>query len=95
VSEDEAKVRFRRARRVAAKIEAELPASIMAGYPFRHRGLSERTIEALTERGIDAPERLLFMTADEVRTIPGIGKESMAEIVTYRTRFLPSTAAAR
>jgi DNA-directed RNA polymerase alpha subunit len=55
--------------------------------PFEHRGFSKRTIEAVIACGIDAPERLLFMTEDELRSIPGVGKVSLAEIMRYRVRF--------
>jgi DNA-directed RNA polymerase alpha subunit len=56
--------------------------------PFRHRGLSDRTIQALVDCSIDSPERLLFMTEKEIRLIPGIGKVSLAEIIAYREKFI-------
>lgn len=52
--------------------------------PFRNRGLSERTIDALLDCGIDAPERLLSMTPAQLSEIPGIGKASLGEIMRYR-----------
>jgi hypothetical protein len=52
---------------------------------FRDRGLSNRTIEALVKHGIDAPERVLFMKEDQLRTIRGI---SMRELRAYRARFI-------
>jgi len=55
--------------------------------PFRQRGLSDRTIQALVDCSIDSPERLLFMTEKEIQSIPGIGKVSLAEIIAYRDRF--------
>jgi DNA-directed RNA polymerase alpha subunit len=55
--------------------------------PFRHRGLSDRTIQALVDCSIDSPERLLFLTEKEIQSIPGIGKVSMAEIIAYRDKF--------
>jgi hypothetical protein len=39
--------------------------------------------------GINAPERLLFMTPAQLKNIPGVGKASLAEIMRYRSRFLP------
>ena len=58
-----------------------------ARFHIRHRGLSDRTIQAL-DCSIDSPERLLFMTEKEIRSIPGIGKVSMAEIIAYRGKFI-------
>ena len=58
-----------------------------AQFPFRHRGLSDRTIQVLVDCSIDSPERLLFMTEKEIQSIPGIGKVSMAEIIAYRDKF--------
>jgi hypothetical protein len=52
---------------------------------FRDRGLSKRTIEALISHGIDTPERVLFMTEAELRTIRGA---SMRELRAYRARFI-------
>jgi hypothetical protein len=56
--------------------------------PFRRRGLSDRTIQALVDCSIDSPERLLFMTEKEIRLIPGIGKVSLVEIIAYREKFI-------
>ena len=56
---------------------------------FWDRGFSRRTIKALQDR-IDAPERLLFATEEEIRRAPGIGKISLAEIMNYRSRFIPA-----
>jgi hypothetical protein len=58
---------------------------------FRDRKLSPHTIEALIAHGIDAPERLLFMTKADLKAIPGIGKSSMAEIAAYRAIFIQPT----
>jgi hypothetical protein len=55
---------------------------------FEHRGFSDRTIRALIDSAIAAPEHLLFMTEDQLRSIPGIGNVSLAEIVAYRDRFI-------
>lgn len=52
---------------------------------FRDRGLSNLTIEALVKHGIDAPERVLFMTEAQLRTIRGV---SMRELRAYRARFI-------
>jgi hypothetical protein len=43
-------------------------------------------------QGIDAPERLLFMSEAEIHNIPGVGKGAVAEIKLYRDRFLPRSA---
>jgi len=71
---------WRNSRIAAEQMKAQLP--------FRHRGLSDRTIQALVDCSIDLPERLLSMTEKEIRSIPGIGKVSMAEIITYRDKFI-------
>lgn len=55
---------------------------------FSDRDFSNRTIEALVARGIDAPERLLFATEKELKAIPGIGRVGLGEIMRYRQRFL-------
>ena len=57
--------------------------------PFQWRGLSDLTIKTLMDAGIDAPERLLFMTLAQLCDIPGVGKDALAEIMNYRSRFLP------
>ncbi len=56
---------------------------------FLDRGFSNRTIDALVARGIDAPEHLLFATEAELKKIPGIGKASLDEIMCYRARYIP------
>jgi DNA-directed RNA polymerase alpha subunit len=56
--------------------------------PLQQRGFSDRTINALIDCEIDSPERLLFMTKKQLKSIPGIGKVSMAELTSYRDRFL-------
>jgi hypothetical protein len=48
--------------------------------------------KALVAHGIDAPERLLFMSETEIHNIPGVGKGAVAEIKLYRDRFLPRSA---
>jgi hypothetical protein len=67
---------------------AMIAVPIMKRLPFDHCGLSDRTIEALVKHGMDAPERLLFMSEREIEKIPGIGKASIAEIWSYRERFV-------
>jgi hypothetical protein len=55
---------------------------------FMHRGLSAPTIEVLIQYGIDAPERLLFMTEFQIRDLPRLNLRSLAEIESYRTKFV-------
>lgn len=55
---------------------------------FDHRGFSDRTVQRIVECGIDAPERLLFMSDQELKKIPGVGVSSMKEIRAYRERFI-------
>lgn len=55
---------------------------------FKNRGLSHRTIRALVDCGIDAPERILFMREAHLRRIPGVGAASMKELRAYRARFI-------
>jgi hypothetical protein len=57
----------------------------MANKIFRDSGLSNQTIEALVKHGIDVPERVLFMTETQLRTI---GRASMRELRAYRARFI-------
>ena len=63
--------------------------------PFRDAGLSDHTVTALLNRGIDAPNRLLSITLADITVIPGIGKKSLDKIMRYRarTREIPSMAA--
>jgi hypothetical protein len=56
---------------------------------FRDRGLSDRTINALIDSGIDAPERLLFMTDADLKSINGLGEVLLGEIARYRSWFCP------
>jgi hypothetical protein len=62
----------------AAAIQARM-ASVAAServfvhQEFRRRGMSDRTVNALIDRGIDAPERLLFAAEADLKNIPGIG----------------------
>ena len=63
--------------------------AMLAAAPFSDRGFSKRTMTALIAHGIDAPERLLFASYADLKSIPGIGKASLDEIMRYRTRFIP------
>jgi hypothetical protein len=63
---------------------------LLKAAPFRDRRLSDRTIQALVDGGVDSPERLLFMTPKQLQDIAGIGMAALAEINAYRSRFLPS-----
>ena len=55
---------------------------------FRGRDFSDATISALVDAGIDAPERLLFMSAADLKKIKGIGPVKRKEIDTYRAKYL-------
>lgn len=56
---------------------------------FQYRGFSRRTILALVEGSIDAPERLLFTPEALLKKIPRVGEVSLREIMSYRSRYLP------
>lgn len=60
----------------------------MAATLFGSRGFSGRTVDALVNAGIPAPEWLLFSKLDEIERIPGIGKASMRQIVDYRRKWI-------
>ena len=68
---------------------AGLYSIVVATRPVECRGLSDHAVKALIDAGIDAPERLLFMTLAQLCDIPGVGKAALAEIMLYRSRFLP------
>jgi DNA-directed RNA polymerase alpha subunit len=74
--------------RASLKVAKDSTHFILSTAPFCDRGLSQRTIQALVDCSIDAPERLLFMTEDQLKNIPGAGKESLAEIRAYRDKFI-------
>jgi hypothetical protein len=63
-----------------------------AGYSaramFTARGFSYSTIQTLAIAGIDAPERLLFATETDLRSIAGIDEKAFQEIAGYRCRFV-------
>jgi hypothetical protein len=56
-------------------------------HPFRGRGFSDDTIQALITHGLELPEELLFMDEEHVTEIPGIGEAALAEIVAYWSKF--------
>ena len=62
--------------------------------PFRDAGLSDHTVAALLNSGIDAPNRLLSIPPADIAVIPGIGKNSLDKIMRYRARQreIPSMA---
>ena len=64
-------------------------------FPFRDAGLSDHTVTALLNSGIDAPNRLLSIKPADIAVIPGIGKNSLDKIMRYRARRreIPSMAA--
>src|SRR5262245_40350099 len=70
----------------AAKVARTISIRLIERAPFEGRGFRDCTIEVLAACGIDAPERLLFMTIEQCREIPGIGTVSLAEIERYRAR---------
>lgn len=63
--------------------------------PFRDAGLSDHTVTALLNNGIDAPTRLLSIAPADIAVIPGIGRNSLDKIMQYRARQreIPSMAA--
>ena len=64
-----------------------------ARYTISHAAFKARfsphLTHALVSHGIDAPERLLFMSEAEIHEIPGVGRGALAEIKLYREQFLP------
>jgi hypothetical protein len=76
-------------KQVALKAGRTSALAVLEPFPFRHRGFSERTIRALMDCSIDAPERLLFMKPADLKKIPGVGKASFDEIMRYRAKFIP------
>jgi hypothetical protein len=53
---------------------------------FAQRGFSDRTVKALTDGGVDWPERLLFLDDAVIKECPGIGKASLEEVRAYRVK---------
>jgi hypothetical protein len=75
----------------SAAATASKLASVMRAISFRGRGLSDRTIQALLDHGIDFPEPLLFMEPSQLKKIPGMGKAGFNEIMRYRENFTTKT----
>jgi hypothetical protein len=69
------------------------PRTGSARYTISHAAFKARfsphLTHALLSHGIDAPERLLFMSEAEIGEISGVGKGASAEIKLYRNQFLP------
>jgi hypothetical protein len=57
---------------------------------FYGRQFSDRTVEALIDAGIDAPENLLFMGDKEIASLKGIGSPKLKEIEAYRAAYKPA-----
>ncbi|MCJ2067951.1 hypothetical protein MKK75_03860 [Methylobacterium sp. J-030] len=56
---------------------------------FRGR-LPARSAEAFVAAGLDAPERLLFMSKKEMAALPGIGAAAVRDAEAYKARFVPT-----
>jgi hypothetical protein len=67
--------------------DVSVGAVFSVGAMFTARGFSYPTIKSLTIAGIDAPERLLFVTESDLLSIPGIDESALNEIARYRARF--------
>jgi len=65
------------------------------GASFAHRKFSERAIRNMVACGIDAPERLLYMTETQLNQISGIEAKSLEEIRAYRARSIPKGSSPR
>lgn len=52
------------------------------------RALSDRTIGALVDAGIDGLETLLSMDKQALKALPGIGRAAMREIDAFRAQHL-------
>lgn len=76
----------RHGARYAARIEAGQ--HFLERIAFTGRGLSKRTVDAVIEGGISQPERLLFMSEDDISRIPGIGLKGVSEVMAYKRRFM-------
>jgi hypothetical protein len=88
-ADDRRRPRLQKERELALRARAEVAATVSITMSFSGRGLSHRTIDALVQHGIDAPERLLFMTETDLKNIPGVGKAALKEMMHYRLRFIP------
>ena len=52
--------------------------------------LSPKAAMAFAAAGIDAPERLLFMSKAEIAKLPGVGPAARREAEAYCARYLPA-----
>ena len=59
---------------IGARAMRESNQKMLAWCKFQHRGLSDKTISALTDCAIDFPERLLFMTEKQDQFDPWSGQ---------------------
>ena len=55
---------------------------------FANRGFSIHTIKALIANGVNLPEELLVMTADEAGRLSGLDRSGLSEVRAYRKRFI-------
>lgn len=78
--------------RALARGSAAVMQSMMAKRLFEGR-FSPSITDSLLKAGIDAPERLLFMTPEEIAALPGIGVDTQQEIAAYQARFRRPAAA--
>jgi len=83
-----AKIIQRAGSRPRSESDAEQIQRAKAKQRFRDRDLSGITIRKLIKAGIDAPERLLFMSLAELGELRGIGPAERREIDAYRSRFV-------
>jgi hypothetical protein len=82
----------RKATEAVAQVLKPIYDAIREMEAFKNRGLSHRTIKALVDCGIDAPERILFMPEAHLRRIPGVDAASLKELKAYRARFIVPNA---
>jgi DNA-directed RNA polymerase alpha subunit len=75
-------------RKAELRVAREVNGHLLSIVPFQNRKFSKRTIQALIDCSVDAPERLLFMTEEQIKSIPGVGKVSLGEIRTYRQKYI-------
>lgn len=54
---------------------------------FAQQNFSPKVIDALVAAGIDAPERLLSMSPERVRLLPGVGPKTSEEVERYRKNY--------
>jgi DNA-directed RNA polymerase alpha subunit len=75
-------------REAHLSVTRRVAGELLSVAPFQNRKFSNRTIQALIDCSIDAPERLLFMTEEQIESIPGVGKVSLGEIRAYRQKYI-------